>query len=263
MSTIATMLPTDPTGPEWLPSPPYRLTLEQYERMVNEGIIGEHDRVHLINGILVAKMTQNDPHCTADDLCDAALRRVIPAGWYIRGAKPIRHPRPGRPPGQQARARSLRRAGDGPRLRANAPPGRPTSPWSSRSPIPAWRKIASRHRGLRARGIPVYWIVNLVDRQVEVYTKPGPQGYRSTEIFTEGQSVPVVIGGQEVGRIAVEDILPPPGGRQATGPDRGPRQRPSRRVGSVRPMPPPRAGRRATNDPGGRRRAGIAAGPDE
>ena len=93
MSAITTMSPADaPAGPEWLPSPPYRLTLEQYERMVNEGIIGEHDRVHLINGILVAKMTQNDPHCTADDLCDAALRRVIPAGWYIRGAKPIRIP---------------------------------------------------------------------------------------------------------------------------------------------------------------------------
>jgi hypothetical protein len=29
-----------------------------------------------------------------------------------------------------------------------------------------------------------------------------------SEIFAEGQSVPVVIDGQEVGRIAVEDILP-------------------------------------------------------
>ena len=27
-------------------------------------------------------------------------------------------------------------------------------------------------------GIPVYWIVNLVDRQVEVYSNPGPNGYR-------------------------------------------------------------------------------------
>jgi hypothetical protein len=48
-----------------------------------------------------------------------------------------------------------------------------------------------------------------VDRQVEVYTNPGPRGYRSTEVFKEGLSVPVVIGGPEVGRIAVDDILPP------------------------------------------------------
>jgi hypothetical protein len=70
MSAMTTALPTPvPADREWLPSRPYRLTLEQYERMVDEGIIGEHDRVHLINGVLVAKLTQNDPHCTADDLC--------------------------------------------------------------------------------------------------------------------------------------------------------------------------------------------------
>ena len=56
--------------------------------------------------------------------------------------------------------------------------------------------------------IPVYWIVNLVDDQVEVYTGPGPAGYRSRQDFKPGQTVPVVIDGHEVGRIAVADILP-------------------------------------------------------
>ena len=32
--------------------------------------------------------------------------------------------------------------------------------------------------------IPIYWIINLVARQVEVYTDPGPDGYRSSQIFT-------------------------------------------------------------------------------
>jgi hypothetical protein len=57
-------------------------------------------------------------------------------------------------------------------------------------------------------GVPVYWIINLVHRQVEVYTNPGPEGYRSSAIFTEGQSVPVVIDGQPLGQIAVADVLP-------------------------------------------------------
>ena len=56
--------------------------------------------------------------------------------------------------------------------------------------------------------IPVYWIVNLVDSQVEVYTGPCPEGYRSRQVFNPGQTVPVVIDGIEVGRIAVADILP-------------------------------------------------------
>jgi Uma2 family endonuclease len=209
MSAITKMVPTvAPAGPDWVPSPPYRLTLEQYERMVDEGILGEHERVHLIKGILVAKMTQNDPHCTADDLCDLALRRVIPAGWYIRGAKPIRIAgRAGRRGSKPEPDRCVVRG--------------TVRDYEEHTPGPADvglvveiadtslaedRKYAANLYG-PAR-IPVYWIVNLVDRQVEVYTNPGPRGYRSTEVFKEGQSVPVAIGGREVGRSAVAGILP-------------------------------------------------------
>jgi Uma2 family endonuclease len=70
-----------------------------------------------------------------------------------------------------------------------------------------------RDRGVKkmayARGrIPVYWIINLVDRQVEVYSDPRRGQYRSTQVFEPGQDVPVVIDGVEVGRIAVADLLP-------------------------------------------------------
>jgi Uma2 family endonuclease len=54
----------------------------------------------------------------------------------------------------------------------------------------------------------VYWIVNLIDHQVEVYSEPGPQGYRSRHTFRRGRHVPVAIDGLERGRIAVADILP-------------------------------------------------------
>ena len=69
--------------PEWVPSPLYRWNLEQYEAMVASGAFTEHDRFHLINGYVVAKMTQGDPHCTADDLCGAALALSSrPAGTF-------------------------------------------------------------------------------------------------------------------------------------------------------------------------------------
>ncbi len=64
-------------------------------------------------------------------------------------------------------------------------------------------KFAAYARG----GIAVYWIVNLVDRQVELYTGPGLDGYTSRVDFTAGEHVPVVIDGVEVGRIAVSDML--------------------------------------------------------
>ena len=57
-------------------------------------------------------------------------------------------------------------------------------------------------------GIPVYWIINLVERQVEVYTGAGPGGYSSRVDFKSGQVVPFVIDGQPLPAIAVNDILP-------------------------------------------------------
>ena len=62
--------------------------------------------------------------------------------------------------------------------------------------------------GLRQERIPVYWIINLVDRQVEVYTGPGQGGYQSRKDFKPGQQVPVMIAGQRLPPIAVDDLLP-------------------------------------------------------
>ena len=57
-------------------------------------------------------------------------------------------------------------------------------------------------------GVAFYWIVNLMDRQVEVYSNPVATGYQSSQVFLPGEDVPVVIDGTEVGRVAVADILP-------------------------------------------------------
>jgi Uma2 family endonuclease len=59
-----------------------------------------------------------------------------------------------------------------------------------------------------AAGIPVCWIVNLVERQTEVYSDPSPRGIRSRVDFREGQNVLVMIDGVEVGAIVVADVLP-------------------------------------------------------
>ena len=59
-----------------------------------------------------------------------------------------------------------------------------------------------------AGGIPVYWIANLIDGQVEVHSNPGPTGYATHEVLAPGHVLSVVLDGVEVGEIAVGDILP-------------------------------------------------------
>ena len=65
---------------------------------------------------------------------------------------------------------------------------------------------------LRGRGVACYWIVDLVDGQVEVYSGPSgpaePVGYRRCDVYRPGQEIPLVIEGTEAGRIPVADVLP-------------------------------------------------------
>lgn len=62
--------------------------------------------------------------------------------------------------------------------------------------------------------IPEYWIVNLVDKKVEVYRLPmgasgeQPARYEVIDTFDIGASVTVTLDGAQVGTIAVRDILP-------------------------------------------------------
>jgi Uma2 family endonuclease len=62
-----------------------------------------------------------------------------------------------------------------------------------------------------AAKIAVYWIVNLKDRRVEVYTQPrGGKNptYRQQTNYGPDDAVPVVVAGKEVGRIPVKELLP-------------------------------------------------------
>jgi Uma2 family endonuclease len=60
--------------------------------------------------------------------------------------------------------------------------------------------------------IPVYWIVDLYRRIVEVRTRPFGKGkeagYARCDVYREGDRVPEELDGQEVGQIAVSDLLP-------------------------------------------------------
>ncbi|MBV8228375.1 MAG: Uma2 family endonuclease, partial [Planctomycetaceae bacterium] len=62
-------------------------------------------------------------------------------------------------------------------------------------------------------GVPVYWILYAKRREVRVYSQPQGGGelahYGECAAFTQGDDIPIVIDGQEVGRAAVTDLFPP------------------------------------------------------
>ena len=208
MPTIATTLPDSVLDYSALSARYlYRLSIDKYEAMVRSGVF-KRDRIELIEGVLVAKMPEDPPHASICEMIRDAIESKLPVGWHVRGEKPVRIP---------SRASLLE-----PDL--TAAQGIPRD-YLERHPEPSDvalivevadsslsvdRKLMSRVYG--GGEIPTYWIVNVVEGQVEVYSVPSgpsePIGYRHREVYTRGQEIPLVIAGAEVGRISVADLLP-------------------------------------------------------
>lgn len=183
-----------------------RLSVDQYHEMVRAGILTDEDPIELLDGWLVYKMPKNRPHSIATRRTRDAIQQHLSAGWYVDSQEPITTEE------------------SEPEPDVSVVRGRPED-YPDRHPGP--RKVAllvevadatvDRDRGLKKRlyaqaGIPVYWIVNLQDRHVEVYTDPtGPApnpDYHQRQDYSASETVPLIIDATEVARIAAANMLP-------------------------------------------------------
>ena len=67
---------------------PHRFTVQQYEKMGDVGILNENDRVELIRGEIVAKMTIGNPHIA----CVNRLTRILVRALGDRAIVSIQNP---------------------------------------------------------------------------------------------------------------------------------------------------------------------------
>jgi Uma2 family endonuclease len=210
MSTIAPTQPMTPATPASAPVPPlalselYRFTVDQYERMGGAGILTEDDRVELIDGYVVAKVGKGPAHFWVVESVGGVLKPLLGGAWCVRREgsarmPPSNEPEPDVVVARGTRATYLERHPDAANIALIVEVSDAT-----------YHRDRGKKWDANARsGIPVYWIVNLPRRRVEVYIDPSPEGYRSRQDYHAGEVIPVVIDGQELGRVAVDDILPP------------------------------------------------------
>ena len=203
MSTATATRPTA-SSPAPVDSPPLRrITVDEYEKIIASGALEDPGRVELIDGSMVNKMGKKAEHSYATMQTTKALAARLPDGWSSRQEQPVRIPDYDEPEPDV----SIVRGSD--------------ADYEHRIPTAAdvallvevsdttLKLDRSKRLPIYARSkIPVYWIVNLVDRQVEVHSRPGKNGYRSRRIFASGEQVPLTIGGQELLPIPVDSLLP-------------------------------------------------------
>jgi len=204
MSTLAsTPLMAPPAGPTRIPSPLYRMTLEQYESLITSGFFTKRDDVHLINGYLVTRMAESTLHGAICEMIRLAIEAFLLATWHTRSEKGLRIPAQiSMPRPDLVIVRGVPRDYI---ARYPEPADTALVVEVSSTSLDEDRAMADIYG---AGGVPVYWIVNLVDGQVEVYSNPGPSGYQTHEVLAPGHVLHVKLDGVEIGEIPVADILP-------------------------------------------------------
>jgi Uma2 family endonuclease len=181
----------------------YRLTVQQFDRMILDRTIPDADRVELIEGLLVTKMGRNRPHVQAGNKGFWSIARIIGPGWHVRKEDPLVVSEWSKPESDLAVVRG--EVADYDRRDVTAADIAMVVEIADSSLSADQDDMA---RVYAASGIPAYWIVNLVDHQVEVYSDPRAAGYAVAKSFGLHEHVPVVLDGVNVGQIAVIDMVP-------------------------------------------------------
>jgi Uma2 family endonuclease len=188
------------------PVPTRRWTRAEYDRLIDIGVFRPHERLELLGGDLVVSEPQNSDHYTAIGLVEDALRAALPPGWLVRSQGPLELDDDSEPEPDIAVT-----AGDRRRY-ARRHPSRPALVVEVAESRLAFDR---EHKGslyARAR-LDDYWIVNLVDRVLEVYRRPVPDPsapfgwrYASSEVFSAESFVELLaVPGA---RVLVRDLLP-------------------------------------------------------
>ena len=144
-----------------------RFTRAEYERLIDLGVFRPGEEIELIGGELMVAEPQGAPHYTAIRKTAKALEAAFGPGWEVRTEGPIGLDDESEPEPDVAVVPG------GPEDYARAHPSRPVLTVEvAESSLALDRQ---RKGSLYARaGLADYWVLNLIDRVLEVYREPIP-----------------------------------------------------------------------------------------
>ena len=178
-----------------------RYTSQAYFDLVETGDLHADDRVELLEGVIVAMSPQNPRHASATTRVDTALRQAVAGRAVVRVQLPL-----------------ITSPYSVPDPDVTVVPGN-DSDYDDRHPSAALLVVEIADSSLlqdrltkaaiyAAAGIPWYWLVNLRDDCVEVFSAPvaGTRSYAERRIAGRGESLGLdAVPGSSV---QVGDMLP-------------------------------------------------------
>ena len=162
----------------------HRFSVDEYDEMIARGILDENDRVELIRGEIVDKMTIGDRHAACVNRLNALFQLLARGRWIVSVQNPVAFedskPEP-----------------DLALLRSRADFYAESTPQAA--DILLLIEVADSSldfdRGVKAAlyaeaGVAEYWVVNLIDSCVEVHRGPQSNGsYADSQTVAKGGTV--------------------------------------------------------------------------
>lgn len=183
-----------------------RWTRAEYDRLIEAGIFQSGEPVELVGGELLVSEPPGSAHYTAIGLVEDALRTELGPGWLVRTQGPLALTDDSEPEPDVAVTRGTRRE------YRDQHPSRPALVVEVAESSVALDREQKGSLYARA-GVADYWILNLVDRVLEVYREPIEDAaarfgwrYAWTEVLSSGSSATPLIA--PAARISVSDLLP-------------------------------------------------------
>ena len=205
MSTATVLAPSQaPTA-----DVPYDLTIDLFSRMVESGLIPQDRRVFLLEGRLYEKRAKTKAHGSVGAAVTRAVDRRLPDDWSLWPESTVVLDPTNAPLPDFAVVRS------GNLLGRAAPERYPEAGDVGlliEVAVTSLRDDLTTALEQYARAlIPTYWVVDVPGRRILVHTEPrvvdGRGEYARVETYRPGQSLPLVLDGQEVARIPFDELL--------------------------------------------------------
>jgi Uma2 family endonuclease len=178
------------------------LTLAEYERMIDAGVFNEDERIELIRGEVVEMAPIGPPHeASVARLTTLLVQKTLGKAIVWPQNNSIRLPISGSRPEPDVTLLRWRDDYYG--------ASKPATASDVLLIIEVAETSVKYDRSVKGplyaeAGIPEYWIVNLKDGAIEVYTDPSEGAYKQTRKARRGETLPLPA---ELGTLEVSDIL--------------------------------------------------------
>jgi Uma2 family endonuclease len=161
---------------------PHRFSLEQYERMVEVGVLTENDRVELIEGEIIEMVPPSPEHSTVVSRLVRFFIEALGDRVVVRAQDAVRLPPHSEPEPDLA----LARPPDDRYLRKHPEPhdlflvvevAYSTQAYDRRRKIPLYAR----------QEIAETWLIDVPAGTLEIHRDPGPDGYTSIDVLSRGE----------------------------------------------------------------------------